>query len=77
MCPDRPVVLIVLLAAVLDEEHREGPEHDTAEEGDGVEDEAEVALEHLDNPRALGHLLHDVGSLRHQVVVVLGWGGSQ
>ena len=70
------LVLIVISAVILDEEHREGPEHDTAEEGDGVEDEVEVALEHLDDAGALGHLLHDVGSLGHQVVVVLRWPGS-
>ena len=70
-------MVIVILAVLLDKKHRKGPEHDAAEEGDGVQDEVEVALEHLDDPGALGHLLHYVGSLRHQVVVVLGWGGSQ
>ena len=66
----RKVVLAIVV--VLYEEHRERPKHDTAEEGDGVEDELEVALDQVEHSWTAGHILNYVGSLGDEGIVVLG-----
>ena len=64
--------VVLAVVVVLDEEHRKRPKHDTAEEGDGVEDELEVALDQVENSRTAGHVLHYVRTLRDEGIVVLG-----
>ena len=49
--------VVLAIVVVLDEEHREGPEHDAAEESDGVENESEVAFDQADHPGTTGHVL--------------------
>ena len=64
--------VILPVVVILDEQDSEWPECDAAEESDGVEDEAEVALQDGHQSAALSHLLDDLGALRYQSLVVAG-----